>query len=320
MKRNLFLLLALAMLLSLAACSRDKQSAGAPEDGEDRPAAAEPREPDGPADAIEPQEPSVSGDRPDGPLPDPEGSGGIADTGEGGDEPAEADIAASHTDVTLQSEGETFTLSAEGVPGIYAGAYASADPAVASVDETTGLVTAVAPGTTTVSMHIECEEGQFDFSCIVRCKWTAAEPEQSASGGAERPDLREFFAALQGRYDALDAMMEIEGELLENYYPGLGDIAAVEEVYIQETMISMANVAVGLVKLSDDAAADDVAAVRDILQSRIDTQAAGGAWYPMSCETWEQGVIASASNVVGMFVYPEEAQSMADLFAESFGG
>ena len=64
---------------------------------------------------------------------------------------------------------------------------------------------------------------------------------------------------------------------------------------------------------------DDVAAVQAVFQSRIDTQAAGGAWYPASCETWEQGVITSASNVVGMFVYPEDAQGMADLFTETFG-
>ena len=107
-------------------------------------------------------------------------------------------------------------------------------------------------------------------------------------------------------------------ELLSNYYPGLDAIASVEEVYIQETMISISNVAVGLVKLSADASPDDVAAVQNILQARIDTQAGGGAWYPASCETWEQGVITSTSNVVGMFVYPDEAQTMADLFTETF--
>ena len=32
----------------------------------------------------------------------------------------------------------------------------------------------------------------------------------------------------------------------------------------------------------------------------------------------EQAVTTSTSNVVGMFVYPDAAQAMADLFTESF--
>ncbi|MBD5149107.1 MAG: Ig domain-containing protein [Oscillibacter sp.] len=231
-------------------------------------------------------------------------------------------VTASHTDVTLFHAGETVTMSAQGVSGIYANTFVSADPGVAAVDKLTGEITAVAPGTTTVTMHVECEAGQFDFDCTVRCSWedTGDAPVSSlpASGAAALPSLSDFFTTLQGKYDGLGAMMVMEGELLSNYYPGLDAIASVEEVCIQETMISISNVAVGLVKLSADASPDDVTAVQNILQARIDTQAGGGAWYPASCETWEQGVITSTSNVVGMFVYPDEAQAMADLFTEAF--
>lgn len=55
-----------------------------------------------------------------------------------------------------------------------------------------------------------------------------------------------------------------------------------------------------------------------MLNARITAQAEGGAWYPASCETWAQGVITSVSNYVGMFVYPEDAQDMADLFTDTF--
>ena len=82
--------------------------------------------------------------------------------------------------------------------------------------------------------------------------------------------------------------------------------------------MTMANVAVGLVKLSGEATLDDVTAVTDVLNARITAQAEGGAWYPASCETWGQGVITSVSNYVGMFVYPEDAQDMADLFTDTF--
>ena len=229
---------------------------------------------------------------------------------------SEKSITASHTDITLFHAGETFTLSAQGVDGFYASSFTSADPGVATAERLTGVVTAVAPGTTTVTMHVECEAGQFDFPCIVRCQWT--EESGNTSGTAAALSISDFYTTLQGKYDGLGAMMAMEGELLSNYYPGLSDIAAVEEIYIQETMISVANVAVGLVKLSANASQDDVAAVQNVLQARIDTQAGGGAWYPASCETWGQGVITSTSNVVGMFVYPDEAQAMADLFTESF--
>lgn len=113
-------------------------------------------------------------------------------------------------------------------------------------------------------------------------------------------------------------MAVLDGELLENYYPGLSGIAAVEEILIQETAMSTANVAVGLVKLSDNATTQDILAVQSVLQSRITAQAEGGAFYPDSCETWENGVITSASNCVGMFVYPDGAHSMASLFTDTF--
>ena len=72
------------------------------------------------------------------------------------------------------------------------------------------------------------------------------------------------------------------------------------------------------VKLSEDATLEDITAVQEILQARITTQAEGGAWYPESCETWKNGIITSVSNTVGMFVYPEQAQELADAFTEAF--
>ncbi|MDE7011025.1 MAG: hypothetical protein K2O93_07410 [Oscillospiraceae bacterium] len=149
----------------------------------------------------------------------------------------------------------------------------------------------------------------------------APEEEKDDQPGADREEaspLKDFYTTLQAKYEGLDAMMVIEGELLETYYPGLSEIAAVEEIYLQETMITTANVAVGMVKLSEDATLEDITAVQEILQARITTQAEGGAWYPESCETWKNGIITSVSNTVGMFVYPEQAQELADAFTEAF--
>lgn len=203
------------------------------------------------------------------------------------------------------------------VPGIYACTFTSNDPSIATVDEQTGLVTAVSTGKTTVKAHLESELGQRDFECIVRCAWKT-DASQPASGEDARPSLSGFFSDLQGSYEGLGAMMVMDSDLLDAYYPGLSSAANVEEILIQETMITISNVAIGLVKLSPDASADDVIAVQNILQSRIDAQADGGAFYPDSCETWKAGIVTSVSNCVGMFVYPENAQDLADDFIVKF--
>ena len=335
MKKLTAILLTLAMLLSLTACGDIFSMLNpAPEtDSPDTVQAKEPEipgtsstggnEPAQPSEPSAPSEPSVS--QPE----DTAASGGEEGT------KSDANITASHTDVTLFSAGENFTMSARGVSGVYASSFSSKDPAVAEVDELTGVVTAVAPGTTTVAMHVECEAGQFDFECIVRCRWEAEEPDLPGTGTDTAPEtppqpdtqtpaqtastsLADFWGTLQGKYEGLGMMMTLDGELLENYYPGLSGISAVEEVLILESAISINNKAVGLVKLSDSATMEDILTVQGILQSRITAQAEGGAFYPDCCETWESGVITSVSNCVGMFVYPDGAHSMASLFTETF--
>ena len=255
MKKRCALLLALVLLLSLTACSLNflnrYDGDGAPEE-KDPPSDVAPQEPpvsQEPSIPPEPDKPSVP-DEPDG--PDQETEPDEPEDGAAGDERV---IRVSHEDVTLFSAGETFRLTAWDSLGNDPDecVYASADPAVAAVDEKGGEVTAVAPGTTTITVHVKYGEETRDFSCIVRCSWKEEEPALPDGTPAETPSLQTFFTTLQNQYEGLNAMMVIEGELLENYYPGLSSIAAVEEIYIQETMITMANVAVGLVKLSGSA-------------------------------------------------------------------
>lgn len=337
MKKLTAILLTLALLLNLTACGDILSMLG--QDKKDSSDTVQAKEPDipgtppssgGDSAPVEPAEPDPS--EPAEPQPDPDGAPAA---GEEEEETPAGDIAASHTDVSLFSAGETFTMSAQGISGVYASSFVSENAEVASVDETSGVITAVAPGITTVTMHVECEAGQFDFDCIVRCRWSAEEPGLPGAGEDAAPEtpsqpgdtpqtpaapasLSDFFSTLQGQYEGLGMMMALDGELLENYYPGLSGIAAVEEVLIQETAITTANVAVGLVRLSDGASLDDILSVQAVFQSRINTQADGGAWYPASCETWKNGVITSVSNYVGMFVYPDGAHGMANLFTDTF--
>lgn len=322
MKKWISTLLIFAMLLTLAACSlkSDQKDKTDPAEDDRQTADIQPEVPDVPAIPTEPDAPAID---PDQPTADP------GDDREGDGEPLLADeegyvIRISHTDVTLKTEGETFRLTVRDSNGDGPDTctYTSASPEIASVDEAVGEVTAVAPGTTTVTAHVTFGGEERDLECIVRCRWDVEEaPEVSVpvSGEDTRASLSGFFATLQGQYDGLGSLMVLDGELLDNYYPGLSGIASVEEILIQETATSMANVAVGMVKLSAGASKDDVMAVQSILNERIRTQADGGAWYPASCETWGEGVVTSTANVVGMFVYPDDAQKMADQFILTFG-
>ena len=180
MKKWIVLLVTAALLLTLPACG--KKDGGNNPAGPD--ASQNTTEPGTDLEGEEPL-PGQNAEEDNKPLlPDPESTGeDQEDLGESG-----GAVTASHSDVTLRV-GEAFRLSAEGVPGVYAGSYVSAHPEIASVDENTGDVTAVAPGTTTVTMHIECDSGQYDFDCIVRCIQT----EEDTGGENILASLPEWF-------------------------------------------------------------------------------------------------------------------------------
>lgn len=315
MKKLLVCLLVLVLVLNLAACGGKNDND--PNAGDSGAPVEENSQPEENAGEAEPPAVGEEPELPDTPEEDVQETEPNDDAeGETAEEDSGASVTASHTDVTLKAAGDSFRLTPKGITGVYAAEYASADPAVATVAED-GTVTAVAPGTTTISMHVEGNGNQFDFTCIVRCAW-----KEQASGGDQAEDtgtkqsFADFFAGLQTSYEGLGAMMAYEGELLDNYYAGLSDIST-KQMLVQETMMSMANCAVALVEVSDSA---DVETVKTILQDRAKTQADGGAWYPASCETWEQAVIVAAGNYVGMFVYPDSAQAMADAFTAAYGG
>ena len=327
MKRLTVILLSLVLLLSLTACEDAVSKLLYQNNKDDTPNNVQAQEPSIPNTTpsggntpVEPEGPVESAEPPVS-QPEPDGAAEPAEKDESQPSP---DIMASHTDVSLFSAGESFRFTVWNSSGNAPDActYTSADPAVAVVDETGGEITAVAPGTTTITAHVEFGGEKRDFECIVRCRWSAEEPglpDPDTDGTpASGPSLSDFFATLQSKYEGLDAMMVMDTQLLDTYYPGLTSIAAVEEVLVQETKMSSANVAVGLVRLSDSATIEDVLAVQSVFQSRITAQADGGAFYPASCETWENGVTTSVSKCVGMFVYPDGANSMANLFTDAF--
>lgn len=190
MKKLFVLLLTVCLLLALASCGRKDNDAPAPpqqQGQEDQPQAPE----DG---GVLPPEDPEGGTEPgnDTPLlPDPEITDGDQPDLDGEGETSRT-VSTSHSDVTLRYAGDTFRLSVQGVDGSCACSFTSDDPSVASVDETTGDVTAVAPGIAIIAMHVECESGQYDLTCMVRCVWEENE--------ADLPG-EDILASLPERFD-----------------------------------------------------------------------------------------------------------------------
>ena len=390
MKRLIALLLALTMALALAACGGNNTAGNNTAGNNGGESDTQPPVTDGTDDATdEPTDTDEAGDTEEGPSID--------------------DVTLNHTTYTLSAFGESFQLLPEGVEGTYAATYTSSDEDVAVVDAE-GNVTATGVGNATITLHVEGNGGQKDFTCAVTCQWednlprlnrtdftlknagdsfrlqiqnlpegaemgtwsisdekvatiaedgtvtavaggratasievelggetltltcivrcsapAAQQPEDGAEGSTEEPSeggesdalptLSDFYNTLSETYQ-IGGLATYEGELLDNYYPGLSAIST-KQCLVQETMMTMANAAVSLIEVENSS---DVQTVKDILAARAKAQADGGAWYPASCETWANAVIVSTGNYVGMFVYPENAQAMADLFVSTYGG
>ena len=93
-----------------------------------------------------------------------------------------------------------------------------------------------------------------------------------------------------------NTMADIEGEMLEMYYPGLAEITAKQMVAKAPRMSAVVNEVVFLECETEE----DAKKASDILQQRIDTQAEGGAWYPESMEAWGRGVVDQQGTYVAM--------------------
>lgn len=155
----------------------------------------------------------------------------------------------------------------------------------------------------------------------------AGSPGASApEGGEDAPseaqkeiDLAAFYETLRAEsiWPELMSLTEDETmtELLDSYYPGLSEIPTKQcGVYI-----AAISAAVGEIALVEVENAEDVQAVEDIFQGRIDYQVGddenpGGAWYPETIEGWKtKSQIVSYGNYVMLAV-----GDAADAAVESF--
>ena len=283
-------------------------------------------------DQSEPDASTPDSSLPDGSTsqqPAPDGSTSQEAPGDAvTDEPqAEASLSLDTNDFTLFSAGSSHTLKATVQPSGQKVTFTSGNEKVATVDQN-GKVTAVAPGTAKITVTA----GDLTATCIVRCRWEDSKPSNgggsSSSGGnsgssstpetPETPapaqvDLSAFYTTESGKYE-FGMVTLADAELAANVYPGLFDIAA-EQCLPYINMMTMNTSEIVLVQVTNSS---DVDKVKSILQSRIDAQVEGGAWYPSAIDAWQNNSrIVSNGNYIMMVVH-ESCDSIVSDFNALF--
>ena len=328
MNRRIFALaIACALSLSLlTACGGDNSSA--PEDGSGSGSSTSQDGSSSTPDQSQPdQSAGGSASLPDEGDASSEGDGSASASGsqsqpdEGG-EAQGSQFALNRTDFTLFSAGSTFQLKVSSDPTGGTRTWTSSDESVATVSDN-GTVTAVAPGTATVTVT-DSKSGQ-TASCTVRCNWeeTAQEPEtpdesetpdEPEQPAAEGVDLQSFFDTINTAYE-MPFMMAVDSSLLDSTYAGLTGIATEQLVVYQCGMSPSPAGDVALVQVTNSA---DVDAVKAIFQARIDYMVEGGAWYPGPTEMWQNSsrIVSNGSYV--MLVVNENCDAIVSDFNALF--
>ncbi len=146
----------------------------------------------------------------------------------------------------------------------------------------------------------------------------------SKEEGSAQVDLSAFYETLAEEYHWSEdpqtsqegdlLMSSVEGELLESYYPGLADVAT-EQLIVKAPMMSAV---VNEVVFAQCKSEDDAASAAEILQSRADAQAEGGAWYPESMEAWGKAKVIQNGTYVAMIASAERQAEIEDAFNALF--
>lgn len=215
-------------------------------------------------------------------------------------------LALNKTDFTLKAAGASWKLKAALTGGDQAQVtWTSDNEAVATVAQD-GTVIAVAPGTATVTATY----GELSAQCIVRCRWEEkveqpAGDRSESTGDKSEPaapaqvDLAAFYDTVAAKYQFPRSMELADGEVLDAFYPDLTGIATQQRL-VYANMMSMNMGEFALIQVKDG---KDVAAVKAILQTRIDDMANGGAWYPEPTRIWSEcSKVVSNGNYIMMVV------------------
>lgn len=136
------------------------------------------------------------------------------------------------------------------------------------------------------------------------------------AGPAAGTDLSTFYdaviAAQPEEAEALVLFPDENPDLINNFYPGILDLDLAQTAfYYPPVVTSPCELAMVEVK-----SADDIQAVKDIFQARIDLGASNTA-YPESSQGWStRAQIQEAGNFVAMIVLPEGNTIPENVFAQ----
>jgi len=138
---------------------------------------------------------------------------------------------------------------------------------------------------------------------------------QPQDGAAVEVDLNAFYEDIAAEAgENWPMMMQADAEMLDGFFPGLSEIAT-KECYAYLPGMSAVAVEVVLVEVENAA---DVETVKGILQTRIDNQVAGGAWYPETIESWENNARIAVNGNCVMLVVHEDSEDIVESFNELF--
>lgn len=133
-------------------------------------------------------------------------------------------------------------------------------------------------------------------------------------------DLQSFYDTLAGEFQWEEGyLVDIEGEMLESYYPGLSEIPTKQFIAKMPMMSSVVNEIVFLQCETEE----DATKAAEILQNRIDYQVGdennpGGAWYPESIEAWKKGQVIQQGTYVAMIASAEYQDTIVEHFNSLF--
>jgi len=135
-------------------------------------------------------------------------------------------------------------------------------------------------------------------------------------GEAETPaaDLSAVFAGMEEACGWEEGYMaELEGELLEEYYPGLSEVPAKQLIAAVPAMSSDVNEVV----LFQGETEADAGSAAEIFQARIDSQVEGGAWYAETLEAWQGAKVLQQGTYAALIASGEFQETLEEQFNQS---
>lgn len=125
------------------------------------------------------------------------------------------------------------------------------------------------------------------------------------------PDLTAFFTQLEQDME-LGSLMDMDGDVLANFYPGLENYAFVQYVGKTPAISSVVSEYV-LVECQSEDEAEEVV---KILQARVDAQAQGGAGYPESMDAWAKAKVLQNGKFAALIAAGDETETISAKFEE----